>query len=563
MLTPDVLEYILNSLEVHKQLQESILRDIVRRIVKNGLSPADNVTETSVYQTKILQKAGVVYDDITKIVAEESNKLYYDVKNAFDAAEVEIFNYDEDLLLSNGYEPEIVRNLSPAMKQTWNAALNKTFTEAENLTKTIALTSQSAFISACDLAHMQIASGSFSYQQSIANAVRQASTQGVRVLYPSGASASLDYAVRRAVLTGVNQTAGTLMNSKANELNHDLMETTAHYGARAEHAEWQGQVVSRSGAPGYLTLSDVGYGSVTGIFGANCRHNWFMFFGYPSYTPEQLEDMKNKTVTYNGQEMSVYEARKKQRSMEHGIKTSKRNLVGYDEAMKLLPEDEQLDLKLQFQDASVRLKNKEARLADFCKQTGLKRDRFREQVFSTKTESEIKRWTKSTSQKAVAAAQKHHNKFRFEYGAEILPKSLDKYYDMKYNNSPAYVRLRKYLDMVDDGEVSPLVTFEQYQKVAVSIEKELVGIVTPNGVEIKGYTAHSIGRVLGHSALNDDFNRPGATIAEIKGCLSNGKVGKFQYDKYNRPSWAYKGNGITVSVNPDTGEIVQVNRGGK
>lgn len=401
MLTPEVLEYILNSLEVHKRLQESILRDIVRRIVKNGLSPADNATETTAYQAKTAQKAGVVYDDIIKIVAEESNNIYYDIKNAFDAAEVEIFNYDDKVLLSNGYEPKIVKNLSPAMRQVWKAALNKTFTEAENLTKTIALTSQSAFISACDLAHMQVASGSFSYQQAIANAVRQASSQGVRVLYPSGASASLDYAVRRAVLTGVNQTAGTIMNQKANELNHDLMETTAHYGARPEHEWWQGQVVSRSGSPGYLTLSDVGYGTVTGIFGANCRHNWFMYFGYPSYTPEQLEDMKNKTVTYNGQEMSVYDARTKQRSIERNIKSSKRNLVGYDEAMKNLPADKQLDLKLQFQNERVRLKRQEARLADFCKQTGLKRDRFREQVFSTKTENDIRSWTKSVSQKAV------------------------------------------------------------------------------------------------------------------------------------------------------------------
>lgn len=405
MLTPEVLEYILNALEVHKRLQESILRDIVRRIVKNGLSPADNATETTAYQAKMAQKAGVVYDDIIKIVAEESNNIYYDIKNAFDAAEVEIFNYDDAVLLSNGYEPKIVKNLSPAMRQVWKAALNKTFTEAENLTKTIALTSQSAFISACDLAHMQVASGSFSYQQAIANAVRQASSQGVRVLYPSGASASLDYAVRRAVLTGVNQTAGTLMNQKANELNHDLMETTAHYGARPEHEWWQGQVVSRSGAPGYLTLSDVGYGTVTGIFGANCRHNWFMFFGYPSYTPEQLEDMKNKTVTYNGQEMSVYEARTKQRSMERSIKASKRNLVGLDEALKNLPEKERYVPNLYFTKQSATLKRQEARIADFCKQTGLKRDKFREQVFSVKTENGIERWTKSVSQKAVIASK--------------------------------------------------------------------------------------------------------------------------------------------------------------
>ena len=75
MLEPDVLDYILNSLSVHKQLQESIIRDIVRRIVKNGLLPADNLTETAAYQAEIAQRAGLVYDDIIKIVAEESGNL--------------------------------------------------------------------------------------------------------------------------------------------------------------------------------------------------------------------------------------------------------------------------------------------------------------------------------------------------------------------------------------------------------------------------------------------------------------------------------------------------------
>lgn len=406
MLEPEVFDYILDSLGVHKQLQESILRDIARRIVKNGVSPADALTETTVYQARMLQSAGVVYNDAVKIIADYSNAINYDIQTAFDAAEVEIFNYDDEVILSNGYEPKAVKNLSPAMKQIWEAALSKTFTEANNLTKTIAITSQNAFISACDLAHMQIASGSFTYQQAIANAVKQASQQSMRVLYPSGSTASTDYAIRRAVLTSINQSAGQIMSMRATELNHDLMQTTAHYGARPEHAEWQGQVVSMSGADGYLSAADIGYGSVTGIFGANCNHSWYMYFGHPAYTPEQLRDMKDKTVTYNGQEMSVYDARRKQRGYERTIKKTKAELVAYDEALKRLPLEEQTALKFQFQNASVKLKGQEAKLSDFCRQTGLKRDKFREQMFAAETEDAIKAWSKSASSKAVWATRK-------------------------------------------------------------------------------------------------------------------------------------------------------------
>ena len=99
MLTPETLDYILNSLGVHKELQESIIREIVRKIVMGGLSPADAISETVAYQAEILQKSGVVYEDMVKIIAKKSDNLYYDIMTAFDAAEVEIFNYDDEILL--------------------------------------------------------------------------------------------------------------------------------------------------------------------------------------------------------------------------------------------------------------------------------------------------------------------------------------------------------------------------------------------------------------------------------------------------------------------------------
>lgn len=419
MLDPETLDYILNSLGVHKELQESILREISRKIVMGGLSPADALKETVVYHAEILQKSGVVYEDAVKLIAKKSDALYYDIMVAFEAAEIEIFNYDDEILLSNGKEPEIVKNISPVMRQLWDAAFNKAFTEASNLTKTIASVCQNVFISSCDLAHMQIASGAFSYSQAIANAIKEAAKQSLKVIYPSGATASTDYAVRRAVLTSINQSAGQIMSMRATELNHDLMQTTAHYGARPEHAEWQGQVVSMSGADGYLSAADIGYGSVTGIFGANCNHSWYMYFGHPAYTPEQLRDMKDKTVTYNGQEMSVYDARQKQRGYERTIKKTKAELVAYDEALKHLPLEEQTALKFQFQNASVKLKGQEAKLADYCRQTGLKRDKFREQMFAAETEDSIKAWSKSASSKAVWSNRKELQ--RIDYENNIKP----------------------------------------------------------------------------------------------------------------------------------------------
>ena len=403
MTLPGATEYILNELQVHRQLQETILRDIARRLVKNP----SMVTDTAAWEAEKLQQSGLLFDDIIKELSEITERQTEEIKQAFKGAETTIFDYDEEVIAKVGFDPEEFKKLSPSMQQTWAASLAKTSTEAINLTKTTALTSQASYIEACDLALMQVQSGAFDYNTAIRNACLQAGAKGVNVVYPSGWVDKLDVAVRRSVLTGVSQTAGQLQEIRAEEMECDIMELSAHSGARPRHVEWQGKLVSRSGKPGYLSLDDIGYGTVTGFKGANCRHNWFMFFEGISkrkYTDEQLEEMKNETVTYNGQEMPLWKAKDYRSRLERAVKASKRELVVLDEAMKNTTTDElKNELKMSFSERSVRLKKQEARLKDFCKQTDLYYDSSRLQVFTQATENGIKNWGKSVSSKAVWA----------------------------------------------------------------------------------------------------------------------------------------------------------------
>ena len=67
---------------------------------------------------------------------------------------------------------------------------------------------------------------------------------------------------------------GEIFLANARDMDQDIMEISAHAGARPSHAEWQGQIVSLSGDnTKYLSLDDIGYGDVDGFLGANCRHN--------------------------------------------------------------------------------------------------------------------------------------------------------------------------------------------------------------------------------------------------------------------------------------------------
>lgn len=409
MYTPEYIENSLQILNAHKELEESILKLIVARLKKTNLA----ITESAKYEIETAQQAGILYDEIVNKVSETLDVSKAEIKKIFAEAETEVFNYPDEDIAAAGYDVSEFKTFTPKMRKIYAAAISKTFVDVSNLTKTTASVMQHKFINACDLAHNQIVSGVFSYQTAIANAVRAVAADGVTVIYyDSGAKRSLDSAVRNAVLTGVNQTTGEIAFIQAERFGCDIMEISAHAGARADHARWQGKLVSISGKRGYLSLSDIGYGSVTGFMGANCRHNWWPFFegiSKRNYTDEQLRELENETVTYNGEIIPIAEARNRQRTAERSIKKTKRELLCYNEALKA--DKNNPDLKSAFNKKSAALKKKEAILSDYCKQTGLKRDRYREQVFSTKTEKGMRSWDKSVAQKAV-----HGNKELTKYG---------------------------------------------------------------------------------------------------------------------------------------------------
>lgn len=114
---------------------------------------------------------------------------------------------------------------------------------------------------------------------------------------------------------------------------------------------------------------------------------------------------ENCKVTYNGTEMTEYEASQKQRAYERRIRATKRELSGLDAGINETDNDSLKEsLQAEFNRKSVLLKRQEAALKDFTNQTGLARDRAREQTYG---------FNKSVSQKAAWA-----NKNRLDNSAK-------------------------------------------------------------------------------------------------------------------------------------------------
>lgn len=395
MLSPSEYDHLTDRIsELYARLDRSIVEDMARRIARTGM-----VTESTKQQAERLQQAGLLYEDVIADIAKITDASESMLRGLFEDAGVQSIRNDNRFYRAAGLEGIV--KMSDAALQTLNAGFVKCLGSLQNLTRTTAVTAQTAYLDACDLAYMQVSTGTMDYQTAIRRAVQSAAEDGSTVLYPSGHKDQLDVAVRRAVLTGFGQTARKLSEINADDMGCDLMEITAHAGARPSHAEWQGQIVSRSGRRGYLSKSDIGYGTGDGFGGWNCRHDWYPFFegiSRRAYTEERLKELNEKCIEIDGKKYTDYEVSQMQRALERDIRKQKRTVAGFHAAMEAA-DTEELAKAVQesFAAASVKLKEAERELQDFLKQTGFLLDSSRVWVNG---------FGKSVSQKAVWAAKK-------------------------------------------------------------------------------------------------------------------------------------------------------------
>ncbi len=351
---------------LYDEYTQSVINDIARRLA--GM----DMTATAAWQMQRLTESGLVYENALDELARVTGRSKRVLRDAFEKAGVQSMAFDDAIYREAGLNP-LPLNLSPAMARVLAAGLNKTQGIISNLTMTTASSGQDAFIRAADLAYMQVANGSMSYDQAIRAAIRQVAQDGLSVIsYPRRVD-QLDVAMRRTVMTGVSQTTGVMQIERMNEMGVDLVQTSAHIGARPDHQRWQGRIFSRSGRdkryPDFV--AETGYGTGPGLMGWNCRHSFYPFFDGISknaYKKRELESFSNAVKTYQGKEISVYDATQIQRGIERKIRAWKRQAYAFESAG--------LDNAREI--AKIRLYQAEMRA--FIKQTKLSRQYVRESV---------------------------------------------------------------------------------------------------------------------------------------------------------------------------------------
>lgn len=368
MLSPEYLESMPQPiLDLYSEAEIAILRNMAERIAKY-----DYWIPAADWQNMKLKEVGRTQDEILKILSKMTGKTENALRELMQEATTEGLRADRAVYASAG---EVVPSIadSATLVNALNAGYKATRQTMRNLTATTAKTASQQFERALDRAWMQARSGAFSYDQAIRGVIKDLARKGVECIrYPSGHADTLEVAVRRAVVTGVNQTTCQLQDKLADEMGCDLVEVTAHDGARPSHAEWQGKIYSRSGKSDKYPpfVESTGYGTGEGLGGWNCRHSYYPYYeGAPrAYSEKLLGRFQEKSISYNGQELTRYEASQVQRSIERNIRRWKRE----NEAMAAAGQDTS--------ESAAKLKGWQSAMRDFTDQTGLKRQCAREQI---------------------------------------------------------------------------------------------------------------------------------------------------------------------------------------
>lgn len=375
-LDPKLLNSLPDTLvDMYGLVEIDILSDMARRI-----STYDYFIPAAQHQLQKLQELGMVQSEVIARLSALTGQTQEEIVALLSEASAEAIADDvEYYTAAEVYAPDKVN--TEALYAQLNSGLLQTQNSFFNITRTTANTASKQFERALDRAWTQINTGGFDYTTAIKNAITDLAEQGIgSIEYKSGRIDNIEVAVRRAVVTGANQTALKSQEVLADELDVDLVEVSAHGGARPSHAKWQGQVFSRRGkvtidGVTYEDLEEVTrYGHGDGLGGWNCRHTFHPYIpGAPrSWSKKELEALEEKKVEYNGEKFTEYEASQIQRGIERNIRKQKRKVA----ALEAIGEDASAERKM--------LREAQKSYTDFSDQTGMKKQSARTQVPTNK-----------------------------------------------------------------------------------------------------------------------------------------------------------------------------------
>ncbi len=338
------------------ELEERIMSDIIRRIRING-----EITSSADWQIHRLYELGMSKREIKKIIKETLDLSPAEISHMYKQVLRSGYARSRELYKAKG-TPWIPFDKNTGLQQLINAVSVQTAGTLQNITQSLGFATRvngklaylpvaDYYQKTLDAAMYDIASGAFDYNTVLKRTVREMTNSGLRTIdYASGWANRVEVAARRAIMTGMGQLTSKINEDNAKALETDWFEITWHSGFRPEH-DWGGKWFRR---PDLVRVC--GLGSVTGLCGANCYHDYYPVIpgiSVPLYTDEQLKAMneaEQKPVEWKGKTYTKYEATQRQRALETTMRAQRQE-------MKLLKEggadeDDLINLRARYRATS-------------------------------------------------------------------------------------------------------------------------------------------------------------------------------------------------------------------
>ena len=317
-----------------RNLENRIMEDVVRRIKKTG-----QITSSADYQLNRYYILGNSTKDIEDIVKSAVGDDYPETFKLYDEVVEKQYTRSRELY-EQVNEEFIPYEQNEQLQQLVNGLIQQSNDELYNITRSMGFMVDMGggrkvfsplsdyYNQYLDNAIVEITSGAFDYNTVIRRVVGQMTNSGLRTVdYASGYSSRCDVAARRAIMTGLSQLTGHISQTNAQKLHTEYFEIDWHAGARPSHRTWQGKVWS------YRELVTVcGLGTVTGLQGANCYHEYYPFI--PGISERQFSDgwlaeqnrKEDRQKVFKGKEYTLYEATQRQRYLETNMRAQRQKV---------------------------------------------------------------------------------------------------------------------------------------------------------------------------------------------------------------------------------------------
>ena len=529
----------------YQDLEERIMQDIVRRVVKAG-----EITSTADWQINRLRILGYSSEDIEKEIKKALNASYPEMFELYDKVINWEYVRNKDIYEQINAE-YIPFEENGQLKQITESIIDQSFGDLENVTNSLGfyldygngqkvLTPLSqVYTKYLDAACYDIVTGAFDYNSVLRRVVTQLTNSGLRQIdYSSGRANRVDVAARRAGMTAVSQITGKISEYNAQKLGTEYFEVEWHAGARPTHAVWQGRIWSKE-----QLYSVCGLGTVTGLLGANCYHTYYPFFpgiSQRNWTDEWL-DAKNEEEaepkTFDGKEYTLYEAKQRQRQMETAMRAQR-------EKVKLLQaggadQDEVILHKAKYQGQL----NEYSR---FCRKMSLTEER--ERIY---LDMEGRVATNSKRQNALFPPEMIENASKdvaqYKRYKEVLGDSMGSlvnFGQMKYNDSEQWEKLQsKFFAYLEINKKDWSEEFKSKSKQAYDRFRE-------QGEEL---SVHALSRL-------PRLNKPGYEVIHEEDVLDLIKTMPNYSEGEEKMIWFSPSKQLVVIKNKNSGDIVSIVR---